>query len=55
MTENNRIANLYAYLKRTRADEIIVRTTLVAGCWDDNECDAHAPASSSPASRAPST
>ena len=42
MTENNRIADLYAYLKRTRADEIIVHTTLVAGCWDDNECDAHA-------------
>ena len=42
MTETQRIANLYAYLKHTREDRIIVRTSYVAGCWYDNEFDAHA-------------
>lgn len=42
ITETNRIRNLYAYLKRTDADEIIVRTTYVEGGWHDNEFDAQA-------------
>lgn len=35
------IENLYAYLIRTKEDEIIIRTSHVKGCWDDNEFDAH--------------
>ena len=42
MTETRHIENLYAYLKRTREDRIIVRTTYVAGGWHDNEFSAHA-------------
>ena len=42
MTETKRIANLYTYLKHTREDRIIVRTSYVAGCWYDNEFYAHA-------------
>jgi hypothetical protein len=40
--ENSTIRNLYSYLKRTDADEIIVRTTRVEGGWHDNEFDANA-------------
>lgn len=36
------IPNLYAYLKATKADEIIVRTSRVKGGWHDNEFDANA-------------
>lgn len=35
------IENLYAYLIRTKEDEIIIRTSHVKGCWDDNELDAN--------------
>lgn len=42
MTENSRIRNLYGYLMKTKADSIIVRTTLVSGGWNDNEFDANA-------------
>ena len=42
MTETRRIRSLYSYLKNTRENHIIVRTTLVSGCWYDNEFDAHA-------------
>ena len=42
MTETRHIENLYAYLKRTRENRIIVRTTCVAGGWHDNEFSAHA-------------
>ena len=42
MTENSRIRNLYGYLMKTKADSVIVRTTLVSGGWDDNEFDANA-------------
>lgn len=38
----DKIRNLFCFLKATDADEIIVRTTLVAGGWHDNEFDAHA-------------
>ena len=37
-----RIQNLYSFLKQTDADEIVIRTTHVAGGWHDNEFDAHA-------------
>lgn len=37
-----RIENLHTFLKNTKEDEIIVRTTRVAGGWHDNEFDAHA-------------
>lgn len=40
--EKSTIRNLYAYLKATNADEIIVRTTRVEGGWHDNEFDANA-------------
>ncbi len=40
--KGKRISNLYAYLMDTDEDEIIVRTSQVAGCWYDNEFDAHA-------------
>ena len=40
--EGKTIENLYSFLKRTDADEIIVRTTRVKGCWYDNEFDANA-------------
>ena len=42
MTETRHIENLYAYLKRTREDRIIVRATYVAGGWHENEFSAHA-------------
>lgn len=42
ITENKTITNLYSYLKRTAADEIIVRTSRVKGGWHDNEFDANA-------------
>ena len=42
ITEKSTIRNLYAYLKRTDADEIIVRTSRVEGGWHDNEFDAQA-------------
>lgn len=35
------IEDLYGFLKNTKEDEIIVRTTRVAGGWHDNEFDAH--------------
>lgn len=41
MIEKNTIKNLYSYLLRTKEDEIIIRTSHVKGCWDDNEFDAH--------------
>lgn len=34
------ISNLYAFLKSTDADEIVVRTSRVRGGWDDNATDA---------------
>lgn len=37
-----RIENLYQFLKNTKEDEIVVRTTRVDGDWHDNEFDAHA-------------
>lgn len=40
--ENKTIRNLYAYLKATTADEIIIRTSRVTGGWHDNEFDANA-------------
>lgn len=42
VTETKPIRNLYSYLKRTTADEIIVRTSRVKGGWHDNEFDANA-------------
>lgn len=42
VTENKTIRNLYAYLKATTADEIIIRTSRVTGGWHDNEFDANA-------------
>ena len=42
ITETKHIRNLYAYLKATKADEIIIRTTYCTGGWHDNEFDAHA-------------
>ena len=42
MTETRRIENLYAYLRQTRENRIIVRTTRVAGSGHDHEFDAHA-------------
>lgn len=42
ITVTHRISNLYGFLKKTEADEVIVRTTYVAGCWYDNEFDANA-------------
>ena len=41
-TEIKTIRNLYTYLKATKADEVIVRTSRVAGGWHDNEFDAQA-------------
>lgn len=35
-----RIENLYSFLKNTDADEIVIRTTRVAGGWYDNESSA---------------
>lgn len=40
ITETKTIRNLYSYLKKTEADEIIVRTSYVKGGWHDNELDA---------------
>lgn len=40
--ETARIKNLYVYLKKATADEIIVRTTHCEGGWHDNEFDANA-------------
>ena len=37
-----KVENLYSYLKKTDADEIVIRTTRVAGCWYDAEFAAHA-------------
>ena len=42
MLETRMISNLYAYLKKTTADDIVIRTTHVSGGWHDNEFDAHA-------------
>lgn len=42
MTENNKINNLYSYLKNTKENEIIIRTSMVTGGWHDNEFDANA-------------
>lgn len=41
MIEKKTIRNLYTYLRNTKEDEIIIRTSHVEGCWDDNEFDAH--------------
>ena len=40
--EKTQINNLYHFLKKTDADEIVVRTTWVSGGWHDNEFDANA-------------
>lgn len=40
--ENKTISNLYAFLKKTDADEITIRTSRVCGGWHDNEFDANA-------------
>lgn len=40
--EGKTIENLYSFLKHTDADEIIIRTSRVRGCWYDNERDANA-------------
>lgn len=42
MFEKRTIRNLYKYLKATKEDEIVVRTSYVAGGWHDNEFDAQA-------------
>lgn len=42
ITETNTVRNLYKYLKETKADEIIIRTSRVTGGWHDNEFDANA-------------
>lgn len=42
MFVNETISNLYAYLKKTTEDEIIVRTSRVRGGWHDNEFDVQA-------------
>lgn len=42
ITENKTINNIYGYLKRTTATEIIVRTSRVQGGWHDIEFDANA-------------
>lgn len=42
ITETKTIRNLFTYLKETKADEIIVRTSRVVGGWHDNEFDANA-------------
>ena len=42
IVETKTIKNLYGYLKATKADEIIVRTSYVEGGWHDNEFDANA-------------
>ena len=42
ITETTSIRNLYSYLKQTKADEIIVRTTRVSGGWHDHEFEAQA-------------
>ena len=41
-TEKSTVRNLYSYLKATKEDEIIIRTSYVSGGWHDNEFDAHA-------------
>lgn len=38
--EGKTIDNLYSFLKKTDADEIIIRTSRVRGGWHDNESDA---------------
>ena len=40
--EDTLIANLYQFLKKTDADEIVIRTTYVSGGWYENEAAAHA-------------
>ena len=40
MFVNETIHNLYAYLRKTTEDEIVVRTSRVKGGWHDNEFDA---------------
>lgn len=42
MFVNETVSNLYAYLKATKEDEIIIRTSRVKGGWHDNEFDANA-------------
>lgn len=42
MFTNETIHNLYTYLKATKEDEIVVRTSRVKGGWHDNEFDAQA-------------
>lgn len=37
---NQTVRNLRAFLLATKADRIILRTSMVAGCWYDNEADA---------------
>lgn len=41
MIEKKTVRNLYAYLMKTKENEIIIRTTHVEGGWADNELDAH--------------
>lgn len=41
MIEKKTVRNLYAYLMNTKENEIIIRTSHVKGCWNDNEFDAH--------------
>ena len=40
MLETRRINNLFAYLKNSTENEIIVRTTKIEGAWDDIQFDA---------------
>lgn len=42
MIETKTISNLYSYLKNTKENEIVIRTTRVKGGWHDAEFDAHA-------------
>ena len=42
IVENGKVRNLYAYLRKTEADEIIIRATHVSGGWHENEFDANA-------------
>lgn len=40
-TEKSTVRNLYSYLKATKENEIIIRTSYVSGGWHDNELDAN--------------
>ena len=38
--ETKKIGNFYSYLKATKENEIVIRTTLIEGGWCDIESDA---------------